>query len=275
MGLRYCCGKFCKNDDQAPHGTGAHCAPARGKARSACTRTGGTGRRPVPWCTVHRRYRRCSGPAPLVIPQAITYKTPRTLEIARARLQRRVQPYTSRVVFYRKVESETAASLLALGLSLLPAKAALLRHDMSPSWRQRIARRRSRQSSSIPAWSPSSAASRTSPQLQAAGQRVAYQDEAIECAVRHKFSAHHKAWQPWRRCHSHVTSLEPDLVSHHTVPYLLLYHIYGMCMCMCMCMLHVHTYVLYVCVTVYVYVSCVCVCRDVSFSSIFSVFHTV
>ena len=72
------------------HGTGAHCAPARGKARSACTRTGGTGRRPVPWCTVHRRYRRCSGPAPLVIPQAITYKTPRTLEIARARLQRRV-----------------------------------------------------------------------------------------------------------------------------------------------------------------------------------------
>ena len=157
--------------------------------------------------------------------------------------------------------------------SLLPAKAALLRHDMSPSWRQRIARRRSRQSSSIPAWSPSSAASRTSPQLQAAGQRVAYQDEAIECAVRHKFSAHHKAWQPWRRCHSHVTSLEPDLVSHHTVPYLLLYHICGMCMCMCMCMLHVHTYVLYICVTVYV--SCVCVCRGVSFSSIFSVFHTV
>ena len=101
---------------------------------------------------------------------------------------------------------------------------------------------------------------------------MAYQDEAIECAVRHKFSAHHKAWQPWRRCHSHVTSLEPDLVSHHTVPYLLLYH---MCMCMCMCMLHVHTYVLYVCVTVYVYVSCVCVCRGVSFSSIFSVFHTV
>ena len=38
------------------------------------------------------------------------------------------------------------------------------------------------------------------PQLQAAGQRVDYQDEAIECAVRHKFSAHHKAWQPWRRC---------------------------------------------------------------------------
>jgi len=111
------------------------------------------------------------------------------------------------------------------------------------------------------------------PQLQAAGQRVGYQDEAIECAVRHKFSAHHKAWQPWRRCHSHVTSLEPDLVSHHTVPYLLLYHIYGMCMCMCMCMLHVHTCVLYVCVTVYV--SCVCVCRGVSFSSIFSVFHTV
>ena len=34
------------------------------------------------------------------------------------------------------------------------------------------------------------------PQLQAAGQRVDYQDEAIECAVRHKFSAHHKAWQP-------------------------------------------------------------------------------
>ena len=26
------------------------------------------------------------------------------------------------------------------------------------------------------------------PQLQAAGQRVDYQDEAIECAVRHKFS---------------------------------------------------------------------------------------
>ena len=136
-------------------GTGAHCAPARGKARSACTRTGGTGRRPVPWCTVHRRYRRCSGPAPSVIPQAITYKTPRTL-VSYCNYEH--VAYTSRVVFYRKVESETAASLLAPGLSLLPAKAALLRHDMSPSWRQRIARRMSRQSSSIPAWSPSSAA---------------------------------------------------------------------------------------------------------------------
>ena len=144
---------------QAPHGTGAHCAPARGKARSACTRTEGTGRRPVLWCTVHRRYRRCSGPAPSVIPQAITYKTPRTL-VSYCNYEH--VAYTSRVVFYRKVDSETAASLLAPGLSLLPAKAALLRHDMSPSWRQRIARRRSRQSSSIPAWSPSSAASRTS-----------------------------------------------------------------------------------------------------------------
>jgi hypothetical protein len=106
---------------QAPHGTGAHCAPARGKARSACTRTGGTGRRPVPWCTVHRRYRRCSGPAPLVIPQAITYKTPRTLEIARARLQRRVQPYTSRVVLVLSKGGKRDRGLAPCSRPLSPA----------------------------------------------------------------------------------------------------------------------------------------------------------
>ena len=82
------------------HGTGAHRVPRRGKARSACTRTGGTGRRPVPRCTAHRRYRWCSVPVPGVRASGPYCGAPRT---AGTGTDRRCSAHYSRSIYRHSI----------------------------------------------------------------------------------------------------------------------------------------------------------------------------